>query len=804
MLLKFIAMGTLCVAGPAIGQTLQPQGPDTVVASRDDLARALIGLADAMGGETPENAEASGADAESPVDDVAISTEALNALSSGPIDAQARALIVTNLQAAGHGTSARLLSQALETMSETPESAIAKLVAGRFCRIICAEQSPLRRCRQEPLALPSAEVAGPAARNACDPHEIAEMDEWRPIFGANRSAEHMGSASALYGDGPDNPNIPSGYTFLGQFIDHDMTATLVALGQVENVVQTAVAMAGPQTAGEVNQRAGGAASLTDAAALLLSAAVAKSMDPTAESRGGSGELEISNGRSADLDLDSVYGPYSSYESIIDAVVNGEAFAVSGFERREGVPTGRFAFHVVRSPGGYDSPPSYDANGETTQPRLERAPLTGFDFPRASDLAATVIDPRNDENKVIAGIHTMFELMHNDCVDFYTQHQGRSTADAATRLTIPSAYNRCRLEVPMVYQTVLLTDYLPRTLDATFAGDLLGASSVNPQDNELPQAAGSISAQPVIDALRFYEVPPSHTTQIPESFAVAAFRLGHSQLRSGYALQRDTFNEQGDYIGGAGRKLFDAATGMSDLSGRQPMAPETVVDWSRFFQLGGEPLRSKAIDLKLPSEVAHMPVKALPPEPRPGEVPDVRTDTPSEQNLARRNILRAAAPTHRPAGPEGPEVDYGGVGLPPAEDYVAFLSLQLDGYDGEPVFTEVRDTLGVPEGHPIPLWLYVLGEAQNQNGGERLGTIGSVIVGETIAGIIAYDDQSVLNAPLPSEGPVWEPIATVRDEKRYSMPDVVRHLQAHVCLSEGGERMPVRLVSEPDAATATCS
>jgi hypothetical protein len=51
----------------------------------------------------------------------------------------------------------------------------------------------------------------------------------------------------------------------------------------------------------------------------------------------------------------------------------------------------------------------------------------------------------------------------------------------------------------------------------------------------------------------------------------------------------------------------------------------------------------------------------------------------------------------------------------------------------------------------PLWLYVLGEAAVQENGDRLGAVGSRIVGEVIRGMVDADERAFVN-----EDPAWTP------------------------------------------------
>jgi len=56
----------------------------------------------------------------------------------------------------------------------------------------------------------------------------------------------------------------------------------------------------------------------------------------------------------------------------------------------------------------------------------------------------------------------------------------------------------------------------------------------------------------------------------------------------------------------------------------------------------------------------------------------------------------------------------------------------------------------PDG--TPLWFYILKEAEQRGGGDRLGPVGGQIVAEVLIGLLRADPTSYL-----SLNPGWEPI-----------------------------------------------
>ncbi|PSP64018.1 hypothetical protein BRC77_05105 [Halobacteriales archaeon QH_8_64_26] len=67
------------------------------------------------------------------------------------------------------------------------------------------------------------------------------------------------------------------------------------------------------------------------------------------------------------------------------------------------------------------------------------------------------------------------------------------------------------------------------------------------------------------------------------------------------------------------------------------------------------------------------------------------------------------------------------------------------------FDAALDAYGQPGRTEAPLWYYVLGEARETTGGERLGPVGSRIVAEVLVGLAAADPSSFLMVE-----PGWEP------------------------------------------------
>jgi Animal haem peroxidase len=216
--------------------------------------------------------------------------------------------------------------------------------------------------------------------------------------------------------------------------------------------------------------------------------------------------------------------------------------------------------------------------------------------------------------------------------------------------------------------------------------------------------------------RFFR--PTGAVSIPFEFADAAHRYGHSQMRQTYRVQR----------GGDDLTLFP------DLIGFRTVPSERVVDWSLLFDVPGEPAawRARPIDGRLPQSLLSLPAAIT------GELDDV-----AYESLAVRDLQRGVA-TGLPSG-EAIARLVGEVPLRPDE-----IGLRDSGWSGE-----------------TPLWYYVLKEAEAREDGERLGPVGSLIVGEVLLGIVDGDPES-----FRSVDPSWRPTLPSRVPGRFTLAELL--------------------------------
>jgi hypothetical protein len=444
--------------------------------------------------------------------------------------------------------------------------------------------------------------------------------------GVNRQLQEAGAKKVgeamVAQPGPAGP-IPAGFTYLGQFVDHDLTF--------------------------------------DKTNVMLGADVTPAM--------------LVQARSPSLDLDSVYGggpndPESAkfYEADGIHLKMGKTDAVGGISAKQ----------------GFDLP-----RGDGSTPDAQRK--------------AIIPDPRNDENLAVAQTHLAFIRFHNRVVD---------TLDPSIPLN--QRFARARRLVVLHYQWMLRTDYLPRIC----ANAVVNAVFKN------GRKAFEVGADPMA-------VPT-----MPLEFSVAAYRMGHSMIRSAY-----NWNKEFDAGAGTLDFLFTFSGGSGDFFGGPRLPSNWIADFRRLYEFteaGRDDLdvpvakfnRAMRIDTSLVD-----PLATLPGFPA------------AEGNLAFRNLRRAKM-----------------VKLATGQQMVTFLKSKGVTPLNKLTNAQVRDGNGGADLSALtqaqrakllqdtPLWFYILREAEFNSG--RLKGVGARIVAETFHRAIEGSTFSIVRNKTwrPSLGP----------------------------------------------------
>jgi hypothetical protein len=355
----------------------------------------------------------------------------------------------------------------------------------------------------------------------------------------------------------------------------------------------------------------------------------------------------------------------------------------GIDPPRDLDSGKMWYRVSTDPSEPDDLPRYI---DVKQPD---------DLLRFGDEQALIGDLRNDENVMVSQLHLAFLKLHNRFVDDIDQRRidgrqipGDTTFDKARRL--------CQWH----YQWVVVNDYLPRIIDPATLEDIVGID-------------GKAQCRPNVTVYGSTGITPP---TIPVEFSVAAFRFGHTMIRSHYHI-----NDGGPL------PLFGYSSGDSrHLGGRRRLEAALVVDWSRFFE-----------DLPVPAALA--------------------ADGKLARNFARKidpNLTKVLRTLPDDTLDQGPVFDDKSLSLRFLQRFVelGLTSGQAlsDAMAGKVKTIEPLGTaqLGLQDLHwdgEVPLWFYILREAEVTQDGEHLGPVGGRIVAEVILGLLACDDESYLNA-----------------------------------------------------------
>lgn len=398
------------------------------------------------------------------------------------------------------------------------------------------------------------------------------------------------------GNSPDC-DIPAGYAFFAQFVDHDVTLD----------VTTALR--------------GSPLSVDDIKALP-------------------------NVRSASLDLDCVYGfgPEAS-PHIFDPAMPGR------------LAVGPGGFDLARSPGG----------------------------------VALIGDPRNDENLFISQIQLLFHRFHNR---IYNERLPGIPGGRGARFEYAQESTRYH------YQWLVLFDFLKRLCDPEIWR--FATRKLVDGDKTFP----------------FFYAPEHGHLPMPVEFSVAAYRVGHTLVRSVYAANAEHLDVE----------LFEENFGTLGFSATPE---ELAVDWRYLLPVDTciAPRMCKAVDPFLADELQNLPLPVVP------------SNSPADRALAFRNLLRGNA-----------------LSLPSGQDVAAELAKHYPGIDKK-YAPKIEGRADLSK--KTPLFYYLLAESADRQGGQRYGAVGSALLMEVFGGMLKYCSTSFLDKEEP-----WQPDACISKE-RYS-------------------------------------
>ena len=342
-----------------------------------------------------------------------------------------------------------------------------------------------------------------------------------------------------------------------------------------------------------------------------------------------------------------------------------------------------------------------------------------DVPRRTDGHALLGDPRNDENLFLSQLHLLFLRFHN-------------------RLLIEHDFERAQREARYHYQHLVLHDFLGRICDEGVYNFALPLIRVN---------ANRGQAQREYPFFRDALIDDGDRVRMPVEFAAAAYRFGHSMVRSQYPVNADY----------PAIEIFDERFGTLGF-GQVPL--ELTVDW-RFLLVDVEArhpyARSKAIDHLLADELIRLP------DPVVG-----RNAPQNDRALAFRNLLRGYV-LRLPSG-QRVEAALAARGYPiRTPDDEEYQDIRLgEILAGADLDAETRRRL---EQH-TPLFLYLMREAGIRGGGNRLGPVGSAILMEVFGAMLVHHDTFL------SVAGGWTPDSDVTQGREdLTLADIVRYVSS---------------------------
>jgi len=346
---------------------------------------------------------------------------------------------------------------------------------------------------------------------------------------------------------------------------------------------------------------------------------------------------------------------------------------------------------------------------------------GYDVARAPGGQALIGDPRNDENIFVSQMQLLFQRFHNK---LYEERVEREPSSKHL-----DRFEEAQKQTRYHYQWLVLFDFLKRLCDPCV------------YQHAVPKIlAGDASQYPY-----FYHPDDCGKLRMPVEFSVAAYRVGHTMVRSRYAANGANLDIE----------LFDERFGTLGFNG---IPEELVMDWRYLLPVHRciRPRMAKGIDRRLADEIQDMPL------------PVVNSRNPNDRALGFRNLMRGNV-----------------MRLPSGQQAVAALKPKYGDCIVEGVDLGLND---LPCGCGVdaekiaahtPLFYYILRESEVLHDCQRLGPVGSAILLEVFGGMLVHcHDTSFVHA----QG--WQPDPCVSKERWGWWTDAYQsHFDPHTLVND---------------------
>lgn len=382
--------------------------------------------------------------------------------------------------------------------------------------------------------------------------------------------------------------------------------------------------------------------------------------------------QLKNVRSPIPDLDSVYGVTS-----------------------DGTPVPRVCLELVvspvsRSPELGPPPPGKDPHHDL--PRKPRS--TGHP---EIDREALIGDARNDENLIISQLHVAFLRAHRRLV-----REGRT-------------FNEARKTLVQHYQWLIIDDFLKKIAGAEVVNEILTHGNRFYRPGRMPKN------------------PPSCALYMPLEFSAAAYRFGHSMVRSSY-----DYND--NFPAATLKQLFSLTAFSGELCGFEHVPEAWIIQWEKFLD---GPNMARKVDTRIVEPLYSLPDR------RGNPMPDV------QGSLAVRNLLRGYL-LRLPVGQKVAQAL--GLSVMSPEE-IERAALKVSAKQAE-VLREAKFL------ERTPLWYYILLESAEKGKG-GLGPVGATIVAEVLIGLVRWSEDSILSRPG------WKPTLPSSEPGQFTLEDFFR-------------------------------
>lgn len=334
------------------------------------------------------------------------------------------------------------------------------------------------------------------------------------------------------------------------------------------------------------------------------------------------------------------------------------------------------------------------HGLPNRDEFNDVPRMGRSSDPAEDRAARIGDPRNDQTVLISQLHVAFLRAHNAIVRLK-----RCSLDEAREI------------LRQHYHCIVVHDFLQRVT-----------------------AEGTVEAV-LADPDPLYK-PEAGAFFVPLEFTVAAFRFGHSMIRSVYYLN-------GNYPGLDLGLLFT----LGAMKNHDTMPEGMVVEWKAFLDgFIGQGNTARLLDTRLVDTLRAV-------------LDAVERPVPCETRLAVLDLKRG----YMMRIPTGQAV---------AQRIGAHVmtAAEIEKAVGDEGQIRVLRESGFSE--RTPLWYYILAEAASSEvggGGHRLGPVGSRLVAEVLIGLVRRCKPSILS----KTDPPWAPTLPSKVPGRFDLADLLR-------------------------------